>query len=193
MNIGALVTSSLLKYLKKAWDKDRDHHYKLLENWQLLELLEHVPDYEGKNLTIIDNVIIFHPCTEADGATFAPDKVGKHDFRPGAIAHDIIYAEIPDIAKTFGWTTEKTRKWADNIFTDINKRYASGILVGTYHEAVRKVGWLAPILRKFFIFVLFLAILNGICGGCATQTKMFVDGEMEKPQYELVKDNDKGK
>jgi hypothetical protein len=170
----------------KLYKADRGHLYKLRTSWQLLELREPVPDYEGRNMTIIDSVIVFHPCTVSDGATLAPDKIGKSNFVPGAIGHDILYDELEEIAKAFGWTVAQTRLWADNIFTSINSRNASRFWTRVYHTAVRKAGGVAHFLGKLFITIALLGVLLTGCGGCATPVEMFVDGELEKPDYELV-------
>jgi len=193
MSIGTIAGAALAKAIKKAWRKDRDHIYRLRKPWQMLELRDPVPDYEGRQMTIIDSVIVFHRASESDGATCAPDQIGKsNDFRPGSHAHDIMYDELEAIAKTFGWTLERTRWWADQIFTDLNSRYAGRPFVRIYHEGVRKFGWLAHLYGRVRRMLGCVALAGALaaavagCGGCATPVPMFVDGEMEEPELERI-------
>lgn len=186
MSVQTIAAGALVKALKKAWKRDRDHRYVLKEPWVFPPLNEPVPDYDGKNVTIHNSVIMIHPNGICDGATMAPDKIGKNDARPGAMIHDILYSELGAMAKAWGWPRARVRKMADNAFYGTNLRYAKPWFARLYHEGVRKGGWPLGWFERLLALLAFAALVAG-CGGCSTPVDPFGPGEWEDPVYEEIK------
>jgi hypothetical protein len=186
MSVQTIAGAALVKALRKAWKRDRDHRYVLNEPWVFPALTERVPDYDGKNVTIHNSVIMVHPNGICDGATGVPDKIGKSDFRPGALLHDVFYSELGAIAKAWGWPRSRVRKLADNLFYGTNRRYAKTWLAELYDEGVRKIGAPFVWIKRLLALLAFAALVAG-CGGCSTPVDPFGPGEWEDPVYEEIK------
>ena len=104
MDARAKIASTAGKAVLDAFRKDRDHRYRLNQPWSLPRLVEPVPDYHGRYVTIEDSVITVQPSDICDGATLAPDKVGRWLLIEAALAHDALYAELDQIAKEWAKT-----------------------------------------------------------------------------------------
>lgn len=206
-----LVTKTM-KSIIRAYKADRDHLVRLDEDFFVGTFAETFPwkDASGKPVelpildfrcdafSIVDRKLVCYKAKEprSDGATFAPDKVGKVDLASGYIAHDDIYDAMKKIAedpawKAAGWTEEAVRALADAVLAWMI-RYEE-LLVHpdrppwihrVYHAAVRAFGGLA---HRIGIRCLALAFAFAVAGcGCAQLPEVFTPSG-ERPVYTVVK------
>ena len=191
MSVQTIAGAALVKALKKAWRKDRDHRYRINQPWSLPRLVDPVPDYAGRYVTIEDSVITVQPSDICDGATLAPDKVGHWVLIEAALAHDAIYAELDGIAAAWGWQRARVRRWADDVFYGIAILRAPHWLARLYWHGIRAGGGIAHAVGRLLALLAFaaLCVLCGMlagCGGCSTPTDPFGGQEQEEPVYEKV-------
>ena len=184
MGIETIVGSVLVKALKKAWRKDRDHRYRLNQPWSLPRLVEPVPDYAGRYVTIEDSVITVQPSDICDGATLSPDRVGRWILVEAALAHDALYAELDAIAEAWGWPLSRVRRWADDVFYGLAVARAPHWLARLYWRGIRAGGGIAHAVGRL-LALLALAAVAG-CGGCASPVDPFDGQEIDKPDYERI-------
>lgn len=185
MSVQTIAGAALVKAIKKAWRKDRDHRYRLNQPWSLPRLVEPVPDYHGRYVTIEDSVITVQPSDVCDGATLAPDKVGRWLLIEAALAHDALYAELDAIAEAWGWPLSKVRRWADDVFYGVAIMRAPHWLARLYWRGIRAGGGIAHAVGRLLALLVLAAVVAG-CGGCSTPTDPFGPGEWEDPVYERI-------
>jgi len=185
MSVQTIAAEALVKALKKAWRKDRDHRYRLNQPWSLPRLVDPVPDYAGRYVTIEDSVITVQPGDICDGATLAPDKVGHWVLIEAALAHDALYAELDQIAAAWGWTRADTRKWADDVFYGLAIARAPHWLARLYWRGVRAGGGIAHAVGRLLAVCVLCGLAAG-CGGCSTPTDPFGGQDVDKPDYERI-------
>ena len=183
MSIETIAGSVLVKALKKAWRKDRDHRYRLNQPWSLPRLVEPVPDYHGRYVTIEDSVITVQPSDICDGATLAPDKVGRWILVEAALAHDALYAELDAIAAAWGWPLSRVRKWADDVFYGVAVMRAPHWLARLYWRGIRAGGGIAHAVGRLLAVCVLCGLTAG-CGGCSTPTDPFGGQPIDTPDYE---------
>lgn len=178
--MSAINTAALAKVLKKAWDADRNHRYRLNKPWSLPRLVKPVPDYHGRFVDIADSVITIQPNEVCDGATLAPDKVGQWSLVEAALAHDALYGELEQIAAAWGWRPGKVRAWADDVFFGIAVDRAPTLLARAYWHAIRAFGGIAHAVGRLLALALLCGMVAG-CSGCATPTDPFPPGDSVPP------------
>ena len=123
-------------------DTDLNKRYSLLEPFNIT-LKEPVPctfdcdtlHIEGNGLQVIPYLSTAKNA-KCDGNTLVPEEVLGIKTVVGSLVHDPLYANLPQIAKTFRWSLDKTRKWADGIYGNIELELARR----ESSWAVRKIG-----------------------------------------------------
>jgi hypothetical protein len=185
MNAWTIGSAELVKALKKMWDADRNHRYRLNQAWSLPRLVEAVPDYHGKHVTIEDSVITIQPNDVSDGCTLAPDKVGQWILVEAALAHDAIYDEIEQIAEAWRWKPARVRAWADDVFFAIARARAPHWLARIYWHAIRVFGGIAHAVGRLTAVAILCGVAAG-CGGCGTPGDPFDGGEIDPADYERI-------
>lgn len=181
------ATANIVKIVYAAYQADRSVRYRLLEPWTLPPLVGIVipGDYHGKFLQIIDGIITLFPTDQLDGATLAPERIGKNSAAEASIAHDILYLEMDDLAKAWDWPKARVRKLADSIFAAIMIQYSARGWVRVYYTAIRALGGIAHAVGKLGIILLFgLAIFS--VAGCLTIPEPFGGVPAEPPVWEIV-------
>ena len=172
------------KLAVEAVRRDLRNRYELLEDW-LFSFRAFCPaPYHGRHLELTPTpdgtstlVRVIAP-GDCNGATLVPD------CPPGAIEaaliHDPFYVELRDIAKAWGWSVRRTRRWGDRLFGAVHDYYARragrgrvwpavywrGVRVfgGGAHNVFRAVEW----ARKWFLVLAGAGILAASgSGGCA--------------------------
>ena len=191
--IAIKVGTRVGREIAKAIDRDRKNRYVLNAPWTVPRLSQPVPRFfndalaiDGKRVTILP----FHGANDCDGNTLSPDKYvlpgrlcGKVLF--AFIAHDRIYAYIPEIAAAWGWTEAAVRKWADDLYYAILD--AQGVpraVSWIYYQGVRFGGKLfAPSAA-----LVMMALMLGGCSGCATPPDDFFEPgqDLDEPQWEQI-------
>ena len=206
-----LVTKTM-KSIISAYKADRDHLVRLDEDFFVGTFAETFPwkDADGKPVelpildfhcdafSIVDRKLVCYKAKEprSDGATLAPDKVGKVDLASGYIAHDDLYAAMQRIAedpawKAAGWTEEAVRALADAVLAWMIRYEELRVhpdrppwIHRVYHAAVRAFGGLA---HRIGIRCLALAFAFAVAGcGCAQLPEVFTPSG-ERPVYTVVK------
>ena len=185
MSVQTIAAGALVKALKKAWKRDRDHRYRLKQPWSLPPLTEPVPDYHGRYVAIEDSVITVQPSDICDGATLAPDNVGRWVLIEAALAHDAIYSELDQIAKAWGWPRARVRRWADDVFYGIAILRAPHWLARLYWRGIRAGGGIAHAVGRLAALALLCGMVAG-CGGCNTPVDPFGGQPADKPDYERI-------
>ena len=185
MGIETITGSVLVKAIQKAWKRDRDHRYRLNQPWRLPRLIEPVPDYHGRYVTIEDSVITVQPSDVCDGATLAPDKVGRWQLIEAALAHDALYTELDAIAEAWGWSLSKVRRWADDVFYGVAIKRAPHWLARLYWRGVRAGGGIAHAVGRLLCAVALCGVVAG-CGGCSTPSDPFGGQDIDHPDYERI-------
>lgn len=180
------TVTALVEVLKSALKKDRNHKYRLNKPLVLPRLLEPVPDYADDLLAISDSIITILPNEECDGATLAPDKLGRWSFVVPSIVHDAIYSRLEPIAAAWGWPVAKVRKWADKVFYGVSLHYVPKPLALIYYGGVRAFGGLAHKMGKLTALALLCGVLAVGCGGCATPADPFGGAEQPEADYTLM-------
>lgn len=185
MDARAKIASTAGKAVLDAFRKDRDHRYRLNKPWSLPRLSKPVPDYTGRNVLITNSIITIQPSEICDGATLAPDTVGKWSLIEAALAHDALYDEIEGIAVAWGWKPGKVRAWADDVFYGIAVDRAPTLLARAYWHAIRAFGGIAHAVGRLTAIALLCGLAAG-CGGCATPVDPFDGQEIDEPDYERI-------
>lgn len=179
------IASTAGKAVIDAFRKDRDHRYRLNKPWSLPRLVEPVPDYHGRYVTIEDSVITVQPSDICDGATLAPDKVGRWQLIEAALAHDALYTELDAIAEAWGWPLSKVRRWADDVFYGVAIMRAPHWLARLYWRGIRAGGGIAHAVGRLLALLALAAVVAG-CGGCSTPSDPFGGQDIDHPDYERI-------
>lgn len=81
--------------------------------WPTGRKVDCVPDFECPDFGIRAGVMTIYATGDrepfCDGATYAPDRIGKISLIAGALAHDAGYQHLEAIAKAWGWTEDEVR------------------------------------------------------------------------------------
>jgi len=206
------IVAKTVKSIISAYKADRDHLVRLDEDFFVGTFAETFPwkDASGKPVelpildfhcdafSIVDRKLVCYKAKEprSDGATFAPDKVGKVDLASGYIAHDDIYDAMKKIAedpawKAAGWTEEAVRALADAVLAWMIRYEELRVhpdrppwIHRVYHTAVRAFGGIA---HRIGIRCLALAFAFAVAGcGCAPLPEVFTPSG-QRPVYTVVK------
>lgn len=200
-----------MKSIIRAYKADRDHLVRLDEDFFVGTFAETFPwkdgsgkpvelpilDYRCDEFEIVDRKLVCHKAEEprSDGATFAPDKVGKVDLASGYIAHDDLYAAMKRIAedpawKAAGWTEEAVRALADAVLAWMIRYEELRVhpdrppwIHRVYHAAVRAFGGLAHRIGIRCLAILAALAVAGC--GCAPLPQVFTPSG-ERPVYTVV-------
>ena len=206
-----LVTKTM-KSIIRAYKADRDHLVRLDEDFFVGTFAETFPwkdgsgkpvelpilDFRCDEFEIVDRKLVCHKSEEprSDGATLAPDKVGKVDLASGYIAHDDLYAAMQRIAedpawKAAGWTEEAVRALADAVLAWMIRYEELRVhpdrppwIHRVYHAAVRAFGGIAHRIGIRCLAILAALAVAGC--GCAPLPQVFTPSG-ERPVYTVVK------
>lgn len=192
--------AAAFKYLPKVIEyarKDLAKRYSLLEDWEI-RLKEAVPaSYSSERFYIHGRTVwVIHYISDADNATcdgntLVPEEVLGIPTVVGSLFHDPAYLEIEAIARAFGWSVAKTRKWADTIYGNIllqlarrqKRRVERVVGVAWAHisyAGTRIGGGIAHWAYRVFGVAVLALFLGGGCSGCMSD---IVDG-FGDPVYE---------
>lgn len=188
------LLSAVGKVAYRLYKKDRDHYVRLLEPYTVGRFLIDVPDFDCALFTISDRTLTLKPAEakHCDGATLAPDKIGRADFACAYIPHDFWYEAINDMAederfKEAGLDAARLREIGDAMLGTLMK-CKSGLWARLYYWAVRMFGSLA---RRFHMLavaalVAAVAMLVGGCAGCLSLPDGIFEPNGSDPIYEVV-------
>lgn len=192
--------AAAFKYLPKVIEyakADLGKRYSLLEDWEI-RLKEDVPaPYSSERFYIHGRIVrVIHYISDADNAmcdgnTLVPEEVLGIPTVIGSLFHDPAYAEIEAIARAFGWSVAKTRKWADTIYGNILLQLArreqsrKARVLGTAwahvsYAGVRMFGGFTRWAYRVFGVAVLAVLLGGGCSGCMSD---IVDS-FDDPVYE---------
>lgn len=140
------VDGQLFHY--KRWRGDLIHwHYELIESHTFISKLAFGGLFSNERLFIVktpegDVSITLTRKTKWNGATCAPDfpKVVR-----GTAFHDTLYDCKEEIAAAWGWSVCDVRRWADDVFNEVNK--AEGFWRAVKRIYYRAVRWLGGLFR----------------------------------------------
>ncbi len=157
------MTRALAKVIRKAIKKDRSVRYKLNQPWTFPYAVMRggslAPDYEGRTFSIREGVMTIQPNTLSDGATLAPEKGAKE----GAQAHDIIYTELEEFARSIGHTVAQARQFADDVLYGIMLQFGGWARATVYYYGARIFGGAAHAIGKLLLLTMIAAATTGGC------------------------------
>ncbi len=183
---GMISSAMVFDMLRRAYKRDRSNRYRLNQPWSLPRLTGPVPDYAGKYVVIRDGVITILPNQNCDGATLAPDKIGRWNLVAAAIAHDAIYAELDAIAAAWGCSRAQVRRLADDVFYGIALARAPHWLARIYWHGIRAFGGIAHAAGKLLALALLMSCIAG-CAGCRSPVNPFDPSvPLEDPDYDKI-------
>lgn len=179
------VAFTVLPKIYAYIDTDLKKRYSLLEPFNIT-LKEPVPfpfDFEDVCVSGTSLCIRQFESTpkddRCDGNTLVPEEILGIKTVIGALAHDRLYAYLERMARTFGWSVWKTRKWADEIYGNILRELArreQSVLtrkVGIAwshisYAGVRIFGSIAHVAYKIGAIILIGVSLSAcsVAGGC---------------------------
>ncbi len=172
------------KLAVQAARRDLRNRYELEHDWLFTFRVPCPAPYHGRHLELIPSpdgsstlVRVIAP-GDCNGATFVPDSP------PGAIEaailHDPFYVELREIAKAWGWSVHRTRRWGDRLFGAVHDYYArragrGRVWPAVYWRGVRvfgrpahEIGRLARWIRRLFLLAAGVGLLCASgSGGCA--------------------------
>lgn len=196
-----------VEYARAQLKKDAQNRYSLKELW-ILPLIDFdglpAGDYDGPIVHLSSDgsrVLVWYDPFESsarenncDGATGVPDVLLGIDLRPGALAHDVGYDEMEDIARAFGVPVSVVRKFFDVVFVSVTlaenghrpgcrtvatvANWVIRAFGGIYHKSGRGALKTAKAVA--------LALLAALClgaAGCA-QTSFVDPGDYVSPKWE---------
>lgn len=194
--------AAAFKYLPKVVEyakADLGKRYSLLEDWEI-RLKEAVPaPYVDEQVDIRDKrLVIKHYVSTnedriCDGNTLVPEEVMGIPTVVGSLAHDPLYDKdrMKKIAKAWGWSVRRVRKWVDTIYGNILLQLArreqsrKARVLGTAwahvsYAGVRMFGGFTRWAYRVFGVAVLAVLLGGGCSGCMSE---IVDG-FDDPVYE---------
>ena len=196
--------AAAFKYLPKVIEyakADLGKRYSLLEDWEI-RLKEAVPaPYSSEKFDIHGRIVrVLRYISDADhatcdGNTLVPEDVLGIPTVIGSLFHDPAYLEIEAIARAFGWSVAKTRKWADTIYGNIllqlarrQRRRVERVVGAAWahvsYAGVRVLGGIGHWAYRVFGAVVLAVFLGGGCSGCMSE---IVDS-FDDPVYEQTED-----
>ena len=141
MGIETIAGSVLVKALQKAWKAGQGSPLSAQPALEPAAPGRACAGLSWRYVTIEDSVITVQPSDICDGATLAPDKVGRWLLIEAALAHDALYAELDAIAEAWGWPLSRVRRWADDVFYGLANRPRPSPLAGARPLLARHQGW----------------------------------------------------
>ena len=185
------LLSGVGKVAYRLYKKDRDHYVRLLEPYTVGRFLIDVPDFDCALFTISDRTLTLKPseAKHCDGATLAPDKIGRADFACAYIPHDFWYEAINDMAederfKEAGLDAARLRKIGDAMLGAL-MAVKSRFWAGVYYWFVRRFGWLARRMGVVLAMGLASALALAGCAGCVELPGSVFEPSGEEPVYEV--------
>ena len=136
------MKTKIIKLIGKCIKKDRDHHVVIAEDY--VAGRTSLPNYLCDDFKIEDGKITVFATGDRepviDGATCAPDKLGKLDIAAGYILHDLFYVHLEDISAKWRTDVKNVRKVADDILENAiaqQKCAGSKLVSKIYYAAVK--------------------------------------------------------
>lgn len=178
-----VATRSVVRFVQRELDKDRQNAYGLVDDWTLPRLASKwmVPDYTDEALHIEGGVIRIRAYEvdrgRCDGATWAPDTFGELRAFVGAIFHDRWYGCMERMATHWGWSVRKVRRLGDYVFARILlaeadrlssrwERWKARNYARVYLAGVRTFGGVAHAVMQAIGITAAMCLLSG-CSGCS--------------------------
>lgn len=170
------------KQVKKYYNIDQGKRIVFLQTLHIARFLGDIPDFYCDDFRIKDGYLSIFPTGDrepfCDGASLAPDQIGKLKFVKAAAGHDAMYSQLENIAAAWGWTVDNVRKLADDMFGDLlvaEADRAGGIwspigklVARIYHGAVRLFGGVYHDAKKTADILILCAISAiALTVGCA--------------------------